>query len=142
MKGSDCVRMYRKRIDFSFKKKVTMQREKPGAKYYTAEQGAHNCGRTVPGSGLCLNTGVGCVTPVEICDYSYHVIKSHTANLLNPVKVTNYTSNLLVTASCLVASSTTRNAYPLMTRQARTSTPSSWRLCVNLCWASDSAWPY
>lgn len=141
MKRSDCAHMYRKRTGFLFKKKVTMQREEPGGGYYTAQQGAHTCDRTVPGSGLYLNTGVECVATVGICDYAHHLIKSHTAYVLNPVKVANYTSNLL-SASSLVASSTTRNEYPLMTRQACTSTPSSQRLCVNLCWAGGTVWPY
>lgn len=82
-----------------------MWREKRGGKYYTAQQGegAHNCNRTVPGSALCLSRGVGCVTSVQICDYSHHLIKSHIANLLSPAKVTDYTSSLLITWSFLVA---------------------------------------
>lgn len=118
-----------------------MQREEPGGVYYTAHQGARNCDRMVPGSGLCLNTGVGCVAPVRICGYSHHLIKSHTASVLSPVKVADCTSNLL-SARFLVASSTTRNVCPLMTRQACTSTPSSQKLCVNLCWTGGAAWPY
>lgn len=95
-----------------------MGREKRGGKYYTAQQGegAHNCNRTVPGSPLCLTTGVGCRTSVQVCDYSHHLIKSHIANLLSPAKVTDYTSNLLVTGSFLVASSTTGNKCLLVTR--------------------------
>lgn len=100
-----------------------MRREKPGGKYYTAQQGARNCNRTVPGSGLCLNTGVGCVTSVEICDCSHHLIKSHIANLLSPTKVTDYTSNLLVTESYLLALSTTRNGCCLVARRAHTNPP-------------------
>lgn len=88
-----------------------MWRGKRGGKYYTAQQGegARYCNRTVPGSPLCLNTGVGCVTSLQICDYSHHSIKSHVANVLSPAKVTDYTSNLLVTGSFLVVSSTTGN---------------------------------
>lgn len=67
----------------------------------------------VPGSGLCLNTAVGCVTSVEICDYSHRLIKSHIASLLNLAEVTDYASNLLVN---LMALSTTRNACPLVAR--------------------------
>lgn len=88
-----------------------MWRGKRGGKYYTAQQGegARYCNRTVPGSSLCLNTGVGCVTSVQICDYSHHLIKSHIANLPSRAKVTDYTSSLLVTGSFLVASGTTGN---------------------------------
>lgn len=113
-----------------------MWREKRGGKYYTARQGegAHNYNRTVPGSPLCLNTGVGCVTSVQICDYSHHLIKSHIANLLSPAKVTNYTSNLHVTGSFLVASSTTGNKCPFVTRWTHANTPSQRLHSFVLCW--------
>lgn len=120
-----------------------MWREKRGGKYYTAQrgEGAHDCNRTVPGSALCLNRGVGCVTSVQTCDYSHHLIKSHIANLLSPVKVTDYTSNLLVTGGSLVALSTTWSKCPFMARWTHANTPSQ-RLCIHLHWAGGSPCPF
>lgn len=88
--------------------------------------------RQFPGSPLRLNTGVGCVTSVQICDYSHHLIKSHIDNLLSPAKVTDCTSNLLITGSFLVTSSTTEKKWPFMARWSHASIPSQ-RLCVHLC---------
>lgn len=95
----------------------------------------------VPDSGLCLKTGVGCVTSVEIGDCSHHLIKSHISNFLNPTKVTDNTSSPRVAESYLVALSTMRSMCPRAAGQAHTSTPSSQRLCAHLRWAGGAAWP-
>lgn len=136
--------MYSKRTDFLHLKRKSQcgEKKEEGNTTLPSEEKEH---MIVTGQfqdlPCVLNRGVGCVTSVQTCDYSHHLIKSHIANLLSPVKVTDYTSNLLVTGGSLVALSTTWSKCPFMARWTHANTPSQ-RLCIHLHWAGGSPCPF